>query len=77
MMLADIRLTDHSRRWRLRQHLRQATLGAQVGLGASTIFADEHSDVGMRSRRKTPRRTPLGMSGSQGWTTPAEERSRL
>ena len=37
-MAADIRVTYHIRRWRLRRHLRQATLGAQVGLGALTIF---------------------------------------
>jgi transcriptional regulator with XRE-family HTH domain len=44
-MLADIRITYHIRRWRLRRHLPQAALGAQVGLGASTISAYEHGDV--------------------------------
>jgi transcriptional regulator with XRE-family HTH domain len=44
-MLADIRLTYHIRRWRLRRHPRQAALGAQVGLSASTISAYEHGDV--------------------------------
>ena len=46
-MRADIRITYHIRRWRLRRHLRQAALGAQVGLGASTISAYEHGDVDM------------------------------
>ena len=32
-MAADIRITYHIRRWRLRRHLGQAALGAQVGLG--------------------------------------------
>jgi hypothetical protein len=36
-MAADIRITYHIRRWRLRRHLRQAALGAQVGLGAVDI----------------------------------------
>src|SRR5262245_27373967 len=44
-MLADIRITDHIRRGRLCRHLRQAALGAQVGLGASTISAYEHGDA--------------------------------
>jgi transcriptional regulator with XRE-family HTH domain len=50
-MRADIRSTDHIRRWRLRRHRRQAALGAQVGLGASTISADEHGDVDMPTSR--------------------------
>ena len=50
-MLADIRVTYHIRRWRLRRHLRQATLGAQVGLSASTISAYEHGDVDIPTSR--------------------------
>jgi transcriptional regulator with XRE-family HTH domain len=50
-MLANIRITYHIRRWRLRRHLRQAALGAQVGLGASTISAYEHSDVDIPTSR--------------------------
>jgi predicted transcriptional regulator len=41
-MLADMRITYHIRRWRRRWHLPQAALGAQVGLGASTISTYEH-----------------------------------
>jgi transcriptional regulator with XRE-family HTH domain len=50
-MRADIRLTYHIRRWRLRRHLGQAALGAQVGLGASTISAYEHGDVDIPTSR--------------------------
>ena len=50
-MLADIGITYHIRRWRLRRHLRQAALGAQVGLGASTISAYEHGDVDIPTSR--------------------------
>src|SRR5262245_36033232 len=50
-MRADIRITYHIRRWRLRRHLRQAALGAQVGLGASTISAYEHGDVDIPTSR--------------------------
>jgi transcriptional regulator with XRE-family HTH domain len=50
-MAADIRITYHIRRWRLRRHLGQAALGAQVGLSASTISADEHGDVDIPTSR--------------------------
>ena len=50
-MAVDIRITYHIRRWRLRRHLQQAVLGAQVGLGASTISAYEHGDVDIPSSR--------------------------
>jgi transcriptional regulator with XRE-family HTH domain len=44
-MALAIRITYHIRRWRLRRHLGQAALGAQVGLSASTISAYEHGAV--------------------------------
>ena len=50
-MAADIRITYHIRRWRLRRHLGQAALGAQVGLGASTISAYEHGAVDIPTSR--------------------------
>jgi transcriptional regulator with XRE-family HTH domain len=50
-MLAAIRVTYHIRRWRLRRHLGQAALGAQVGLAASTISAYEHGDVDIPTSR--------------------------
>ena len=50
-MAIDIRITYHIRRWRLRRHLKQAVLGAQVGLGASTISAYEHGDVDIPTSR--------------------------
>jgi len=50
-MAVDIRITYHIRRWRLRRHLRQDALGAQVGLGASTISAYEHGDVDIPTSR--------------------------
>jgi transcriptional regulator with XRE-family HTH domain len=50
-MAADIRITYYIRRWRLRRHLGQAALGAQVGLGASTISAYEHGDVDIPTSR--------------------------
>jgi transcriptional regulator with XRE-family HTH domain len=50
-MLAAIRITYHLRRWRLRRHLGQAALGAQVGLGASTISAYEHGNVDIPTSR--------------------------
>jgi transcriptional regulator with XRE-family HTH domain len=50
-MAADIRVTYHIRRWRLRRHLRQATLGERVGLGASTISAYEHGEVDIPTSR--------------------------
>lgn len=43
-MLAGIRMTYQSRLWRLCRHLGQVALGAQVGLGASTISAYKHGD---------------------------------
>jgi hypothetical protein len=43
-MLAGIRITDQIRLWRLCRHLGQVALGAQVGLGASTLSADQHGD---------------------------------
>jgi transcriptional regulator with XRE-family HTH domain len=50
-MAVDIRITYHIRRWRLRRHLQQAVLGAQVGVSASTISAYEHGDVDIPSSR--------------------------
>ena len=50
-MTVDIRITYHIRRWRLRRHLQQTVLGAQVGLGASTISAYEHGDVDIPTSR--------------------------
>jgi transcriptional regulator with XRE-family HTH domain len=50
-MTVDIRITYHIRRWRLRRHLKQTVLGAQVGLGASTISAYEHGDVDIPTSR--------------------------
>ena len=50
-MTVDIRMTYHIRRWRLRRHLQQTVLGAQVGLGASTISAYEHGDVDIPTSR--------------------------
>ena len=50
-MRADMRLTDQLRPWRLRRHLKPAALGAQVGLGASTISAYEHGDVDIPTSR--------------------------
>ena len=50
-MAADIRITYHIRRWRLRRHLGQAALGAQVGLSASTISAYEHGAVDIPTSR--------------------------
>jgi transcriptional regulator with XRE-family HTH domain len=50
-MIAAIRITYHIRRWRLRRHLGQAALGAQVGLGASTISAYEHGAVDIPTSR--------------------------
>jgi transcriptional regulator with XRE-family HTH domain len=50
-MPAAIHVTYHIRRWRLRRHLPQAVLGAQVGLGASTISAYEHGDVDIPTSR--------------------------
>jgi transcriptional regulator with XRE-family HTH domain len=50
-MLAAIRITYHLRRWRLRRHLGQAALGAQVGLGTSTISAYEHGNVDIPTSR--------------------------
>ena len=50
-MLAVIHISYHIRRWRLRRHLGQAALGAQVGLGASTISAYEHGDVDIPTSR--------------------------
>jgi transcriptional regulator with XRE-family HTH domain len=44
-MAVAIRITYHIRRWRLRRHLGQAALGAQVGLAASTISAYEQGKV--------------------------------
>jgi hypothetical protein len=73
-MLAGIRITDHIRLWRLRRHLGQVALGAQVGLGASTISASKHGDGDMRIRRKKPRRTPMELSVSWVCTKPAEAR---
>jgi transcriptional regulator with XRE-family HTH domain len=50
-MTVDIRITYHIRQWRLRRHLQQTVLGAQVGLGASTISAYEHGDVDIPTSR--------------------------
>jgi transcriptional regulator with XRE-family HTH domain len=50
-MLAEIRVTYYIRRWRLRRHLGQATLGAQVGVSASTISAYEHGEVDIPTSR--------------------------
>ena len=50
-MLADIRVTYSIRRWRLRRHLGQAALGAQVGVSASTISAYEHGEVDIPTSR--------------------------
>ena len=50
-MTVDIRITYHIRRWRLRRHLQQTVLGAQVGVSASTISAYEHGDVDIPSSR--------------------------
>jgi transcriptional regulator with XRE-family HTH domain len=50
-MLADIRVTYYIRRWRLRRHLGQAALGAQVGVSASTISAYEHGEVDIPTSR--------------------------
>ena len=50
-MAVDIRITYHIRRWRLRRHLEQTVLGAQVGVSASTISAYEHGDVDIPSSR--------------------------
>jgi transcriptional regulator with XRE-family HTH domain len=50
-MATAIRITYHLRRWRLRRHLGQAALGAQVGLSASTISAYEHGAVDIPTSR--------------------------
>jgi transcriptional regulator with XRE-family HTH domain len=50
-MAVDIRITYYIRRWRLRRHLKQAVLGAQVGVSASTISAYEHGDVDIPTSR--------------------------
>jgi transcriptional regulator with XRE-family HTH domain len=50
-MALAIRITYHIRRWRLRRHLGQAALGAQVGLSASTISAYEHGAVDIPTSR--------------------------
>ena len=50
-MLAEIRVTYYIRRWRLRRHLGQAALGAQVGVAASTISAYEHGQVDIPTSR--------------------------
>jgi transcriptional regulator with XRE-family HTH domain len=50
-MLANIRVTYYIRRWRLRRHLGQAALGAQVGVSASTISAYEHGEVDIPTSR--------------------------
>jgi transcriptional regulator with XRE-family HTH domain len=50
-MYTAIRVTYHIRRWRLRRHLGQAALGAQVGLAASTISAYEHGEVDIPTSR--------------------------
>src|SRR5262245_56424873 len=63
-MAADIRLTSHSRRWRLRRHLGQAALGVPVGLSASTSAADTHGDVD----RPTSRLCGLAQALRVTWT---------
>ena len=50
-MFAAIRVTYSIRRWRLRRHLGQAALGAQVGVSASTISAYEHGAVDIPTSR--------------------------
>jgi transcriptional regulator with XRE-family HTH domain len=50
-MAVDIRITYHIRRWRLRRHLKQTVLGAQVGVSAATISAYEHGDVDIPTSR--------------------------
>jgi transcriptional regulator with XRE-family HTH domain len=46
-----MRITYHLRRWRLRRHLGQADLGAQVGVAASTISAYEQGAVDIPTSR--------------------------
>jgi transcriptional regulator with XRE-family HTH domain len=50
-MVADIRVTYAIRRWRLRRHLGQAALAAQVGVSASTISAYEQGAVDIPTSR--------------------------
>ncbi|HSF30349.1 MAG TPA: helix-turn-helix transcriptional regulator [Candidatus Tectomicrobia bacterium] len=50
-MFVAIRVTYHIRRWRLRRHIGQAALGAQVGLAASTISAYESGEVDIPTSR--------------------------
>ena len=50
-MAVAIRITYHIRRWRLRRHLGQADLGAQVGVAASTISTYEQGAVDIPTSR--------------------------
>ena len=50
-MLAEIQVTYSIRRWRLRRHLGQAALAAQVGVSASTISAYEQGAVDIPTSR--------------------------
>ena len=50
-MAVAIRITYHIRRWRLRRHVGQADLGAQVGVAASTISAYEQGAVDIPTSR--------------------------